>query len=78
MNAVALTGAHRDVIGNLHAQRAQSLDEQGCGGLAIHIEIAPNADLFLSVDGGADEIHGLIQPWKRPGGCFAGVKEGAG
>ena len=45
-----LSGAHRDVVGNVSAQLSQRGDQQGRGGLPVHVEIAPYADALAAVD----------------------------
>ena len=41
-----LLGAHGDVIARLCAQEAQRFNQQGGGGLPVHVEIAPDPDAF--------------------------------
>ena len=47
---VRLSGADRDVVGNVSAQLSQRGDQQGRGGLPVHVEIAPYADALAAVD----------------------------
>ena len=51
INPVALAFPHRDMKSNIGMQFLESLNENGRGGLAIRIEIAPNTDGCVGTNG---------------------------
>ena len=78
VNAVTLLAANGDVMHNVRAEGAKRLHKQCSGCLPIHIEVAPNADLFVGVDSLKNAFDGGFDVWKWCRGGCVGMKEGAG
>jgi hypothetical protein len=54
---MALILPHRDMENDLRMQILEGLDKDGGGGLAIRIEITPNTDAALVMDGFFETIY---------------------
>ena len=75
MNTVGLTPTDWNVVNRVSAQDLQGLNEQRGGGLSVHVEITPHANLFLLAEGIADQVGGVFHTREGRGRCFERVEE---
>ena len=81
IDPVALVLPHRDMEGDIRMQFLERLDEDGRGGLAIRIEITPDADGCMGVDGCFQTICNGSEPGqvgRRGRGVGLRIQEGTG
>src|SRR5689334_1523617 len=67
VNAMTLLAANRDVINDIRTECLERLHEQCCGGLTVHVEVAPDADGLMVTNRLTDAIHGRFDVWERRG-----------
>ena len=80
-DAVTLGRSDRDMVRHAAAQIGQRRDQQRRGGLAVHVEVAPDADRLASTNCGFQPIGRGSQSGQRVGRggrVRGGIEEGAG
>ena len=81
IHPVALAGAHRNVKGDIRVQIPERLYQDGGGGLAVRVEITPNANGGVGVDGGFQPVYNGGEPGQfsgRGGRVGVWIQEGPG
>jgi hypothetical protein len=80
VDAMRRYGPDRDVVRHICAEGLQGLDQQSSGGLAVHIEVSPDANSICFAYSQQYRFHGPLHPWeleRRSQGLGVGVEKGA-
>ncbi len=67
LEAVAFLQSMGDVVGDAGPAGFQELEQNGCGGRAVHVVVAEQQDVLPGRDGPGNSMHGLVQVFQTRG-----------
>src|SRR6266508_4969340 len=77
VNPVALLAANRNIVNDIRSQGLKGLHKDRCGGLTVHIKVAPNADHLIRADCLTNDLYRFFNSRERRGWKRVGMKERA-
>ena len=69
--------SYRNVVNDVGSQCLECLHQHSGGGLAIHVEVPPDADPLLAAHGCANDLYSFCNSRERRRWQRVGVQEGA-